>query len=188
MVSLGCDFEDRAAEFGTAAVRHTEEMAQRVAYEFTDGFSAAGRNIKVVEYGRGPGVVSRRGGDEPIRHSVAPEHAVADRTTLVSCPDEGAAVVLDYTALRVRSFGTGKIVKDRFRPGCASSTGRRELVDDAATDDVVEAVRALTCAALKRRSVESPGSVQQKLPFRNRSVLPGREVVQRHLGPCRWPR
>src|SRR3982751_3141700 len=48
-ISIGRDFEDRAAEFGAAAVRHAEEMAQRIAYEFADGSIPAVREIEVVE-------------------------------------------------------------------------------------------------------------------------------------------
>src|SRR5436309_14052946 len=81
------------------------------------------------------------------------------------------------------SFWARKIMKDGFGPGTTSGKRRTELIDDTAANDVVQAIRALTRAALKRRSIDGAGTVQKELTFRDRSVLARGEVVKRRLRP-----
>ena len=90
-------------------VGHAEEVTSRVANQFSDGLTAAARNIEVVEHGLGPGLLSRRWRCKPETSPIPAADSVADGTTARCCPDERTAAVHREAALRVRAVGPVKL-------------------------------------------------------------------------------
>src|SRR6476646_2247377 len=113
MVPLQDDLVYRATKSGAAPVSHAEQMTGRVANQLSDGLTATGPNVEVVEHGFGPGLLSRSRGRELEHEAIAADYSVADWTTSRSGPDERTAAVHNEAALRVGAVRPGEIMQHR---------------------------------------------------------------------------